>query len=384
MGRDDADHMVRLVVSSLLWAGSSGAVVAGAVVAWLTYRHASPKSARPLRPRFILFGDSITQQSFRVGGWGARLANTYERSADVINRGYSGYNTRWIMRLLPRVFPTSGEAPSLVTVLLGANDAARPPPIPGCPLTDDAGRPFAGRQHVPLEEYRAHLVEIVACARRCGGGGARVLLITPPPVDEDDWLTHVKATCGRPLPADAEPDRRAALTAEYARVCIEVGASTHTPVLDLNSLMAAAEDTRGMLCDGLHPNEKGGEFIHTAVLAALSEHFPELRRAAPQHPPARHPPHLAPTRTTPTRAALPVSHPLPPVNHPPPSIGRGQALPVGRSGSGGQAASRRTRPQGDRPHEHADYRPLVRDARGKAPGCAAVSVCAAFYANCTL
>jgi len=270
-------HMVRLVVSSLLWAGSSGAVVAGAVVAWLTYRHASPKSARPLRPRFILFGDSITQQSFRVGGWGARLANTYERSADVINRGYSGYNTRWIMRLLPRVFPTSGEAPSLVTVLLGANDAARPPPIPGCPLTDDAGRPFAGRQHVPLEEYRAHLVEIVACARRCGGGGARVLLITPPPVDEDDWLTHVKATCGRPLPADAEPDRRAALTAEYARVCIEVGASTHTPVLDLNSLMAAAEDTRGMLCDGLHPNEKGGEFIHTAVLAALSEHFPELR-----------------------------------------------------------------------------------------------------------
>ena len=298
----------------MFWAVSSGAVVAAAVVAWLAYRHANPKNGSPLRPKFILFGDSITQQSFRLGGWGARLANTYERSADVINRGYSGYNTRWIMRLLPRVFPASGEAPSLVTVLLGANDAARPPPIPGCPLTDDAGRPFAGRQHVPLEE-------IVACARRCGGGGARVLLITPPPVDEEDWLRHVKATCGRILPADAEPDRRAALTAEYARVCIEVGVSTHTPVLDLNSLMAAGEDTRGMLCDGLHPNEKGGEFIHTAVLAALSEHFPELRCAAPQRPPARHPP---PPRThprkTPTRAALPVCHPLPPVNHPPPSL----------------------------------------------------------------
>lgn len=305
----------------MFWAVSSGAVVAAAVVAWLAYRHANPKNGSPLRPKFILFGDSITQQSFRLGGWGARLANTYERSADVINRGYSGYNTRWIMRLLPRVFPASGEAPSLVTVLLGANDAARPPPIPGCPLTDDAGRPFAGRQHVPLEEYRAHLVEIVACARRCGGGGARVLLITPPPVDEEDWLRHVKATCGRILPADAEPDRRAALTAEYARVCIEVGVSTHTPVLDLNSLMAAGEDTRGMLCDGLHPNEKGGEFIHTAVLAALSEHFPELRCAAPQRPPARHPP---PPRThprkTPTRAALPVCHPLPPVSHPPPSL----------------------------------------------------------------
>ena len=270
---------------------SGCAVVAAAVAAWLAYRRAPPK---PLRPRFILFGDSITQQSFRVGGWGARLANTYERTADLINRGYSGYNTRWIMRLLPRIFPTSGEAPSLVTVCLGANDAVRPPPIPGTPLTDDSGRPLAGRQHVPLEEYRANLVEIVACARRCGGGGARVLLITPPPVDEGDWLRHVNAMCGRPVPADAEPDRRAAITAEYARVCVEVGQSTHTPVLDLNSLMTAAEDTSSMLCDGLHPNEKGGEFIYTALLAALSEHFPELTCAAPHRPPAPHPPRPTP------------------------------------------------------------------------------------------
>ena len=333
---------------------SGCAVVAAAVAAWLAYRRAPPK---PLRPRFILFGDSITQQSFRVGGWGARLANTYERTADLINRGYSGYNTRWIMRLLPRIFPAGGEAPSLVTVCLGANDAVRPPPIPGTPLTDDSGRPLAGRQHVPLEEYRANLVEIVACARRCGGGGARVLLITPPPVDEGDWLRHVNAMCGRPVPADAEPDRRAAITAEYARVCVEVGLSTHTPVLDLNSLMTAAEDTSSMLCDGLHPNEKGGEFIYTALLAALSEHFPELTCAAPHRPPAPHPP-----RPIPTRAALPVSHPLPPARHPPPSVGHGQALPVGRSGSEGQAASRRTRPQGHRPHEHADDRPLLRTA----------------------
>ena len=32
-----------------------------------------------LRPTFMLFGDSITQKSFAEGGWGAHLANEYQR-----------------------------------------------------------------------------------------------------------------------------------------------------------------------------------------------------------------------------------------------------------------------------------------------------------------
>lgn len=47
--------------------------------------------------------------------------------ADVINRGYSGYNTRWSKYLLQKVFPASQKpGPALVTVFYGANDAALP------------------------------------------------------------------------------------------------------------------------------------------------------------------------------------------------------------------------------------------------------------------
>ena len=46
------------------------------------------------RPRIVLFGDSITEQSFGEGGFGAALANRYRRHADVLLRGYSGYNSR--------------------------------------------------------------------------------------------------------------------------------------------------------------------------------------------------------------------------------------------------------------------------------------------------
>ena len=42
--------------------------------------------------QIVLFGDSITQQSFdpEKCGWGAYLANAYMRKMDVVNRGYSG------------------------------------------------------------------------------------------------------------------------------------------------------------------------------------------------------------------------------------------------------------------------------------------------------
>jgi hypothetical protein len=58
-----------------------------------------------VRPLFVLFGDSITQRGFAPGGWAAALADRYGRRVDVVNRGYSGYNTALATHLLPHVFP---------------------------------------------------------------------------------------------------------------------------------------------------------------------------------------------------------------------------------------------------------------------------------------
>jgi len=47
----------------------------------------------------VLFGDSLTQMSWNpeLGGIGARVADLYARKLDVLNRGYSGYNTDWAL-----------------------------------------------------------------------------------------------------------------------------------------------------------------------------------------------------------------------------------------------------------------------------------------------
>lgn len=60
-------------------------------------------------------------------GWLSLLAHWWERRFDVVNRGFSGYNTRWLMPLMDRLFVPGGNTPvKLVTIFLGANDCVLP------------------------------------------------------------------------------------------------------------------------------------------------------------------------------------------------------------------------------------------------------------------
>ncbi|KAL0442682.1 UNVERIFIED_CONTAM: GDSL esterase/lipase [Sesamum latifolium] len=132
-----------------------------------------------MRPKIYLFGDSITEESFTPGGWGSSLAHHFARTADVVLRGYSGYNTRWALKVIERVFPAaeSGDAPVAVTVFFGANDAVVPDRC-------------SGFQHVPLDEYKQNLHDIVVFLKILllldfrSNGRLLALSSSPPPIDE--------------------------------------------------------------------------------------------------------------------------------------------------------------------------------------------------------
>ncbi|GER24476.1 SGNH hydrolase-type esterase superfamily protein [Striga asiatica] len=104
-----------------------------------------------MRPKIYLFGDSITEESFSDGGWGASLADHFARTADIVLRGYSGYNTRWALKIIERVFPSTEieKEAAAITIFFGANDACLP----------DRSSKF---QHVPLEEYKQNLQALIA------------------------------------------------------------------------------------------------------------------------------------------------------------------------------------------------------------------------------
>jgi len=231
-----------------------------------------------IRPAIVLFGDSITQFGFGVKGqdvgWAGLLAAAYTRRADVLNRGFSGYNTDHAVELLPRVFtgpllpPTDdddvrGDGGVLFcTVFFGANDAA----LPGHP------------QHVPIEKYTANVASIVTSIRKRmqtrnrEGSDSKlfpILLLTPPPVYEVAWAEWREIE---------RSDRANDVTREYGLMLRQVAAQHEgCEVVDSWELLEGdSVNRKNHLSDGLHLNESGNRLIFRGIMDVLVEKFPQL------------------------------------------------------------------------------------------------------------
>eukprot|EP00797_Seminavis_robusta_P017560 Sro261_g101890.1 Isoamyl acetate-hydrolyzing esterase 1 homolog (247) ;mRNA; r:77191-78046 len=218
-----------------------------------------------IRPAIVLFGDSITEQAFGVEGkvgWASLLASDYARRADVLNRGFSGYNTQMALPLLPKVFPPSkdnqeGSGILFCTVFFGANDAC----LPG------------ERQHVPIEEYAKNLETIIGTIRSAAtkdDDKFPIILMTPPPFDPAAWRK-----C-----RDLEEDGRANNVAKsYGEKVLELGKSLGCSVLNVWNLLegATSPEVYGRyLSDGLHLNEEGNRKVHEGLMELIGKDHPSL------------------------------------------------------------------------------------------------------------
>ena len=253
--------------------------------------------------QLVCVGDSITQRGQSPDGYLTLLSNWYSRRADVVNRGYSGYNSRWLLSLItqqtqPRTHRstrsvwTGGEedeeegggaeehsTPSvLYTLCIGANDAVLPPLSP------------SRRQFVALDDFASHVSAIARLLLGANRGRSAVVLITPPATDPHAWAAFCAerdSGAGAPLPPFI---RSAANTARYAQAVKDVGAELQLPVIDLFTLTspAAVEEVEGgasvepsttpnpFLVDGLHLSSRGNVVLFTALLQLIAERWPQL------------------------------------------------------------------------------------------------------------
>lgn len=167
-------------------------------------------------PQIVLFGDSLFQGACAVQdgfSFQAELQCHANRRMDVINRGFSGYNTSQALKILPELFsPPGPNVPRIayLLVLLGANDAVIP-----MPTTE---------QHVPLDNYRANLKAIITdpiiTAHR-----PKILLITPPPLDQIK-VTKLDISWGHPAAT-----RESKISSSYCQAAREVAAEVDGVVL---------------------------------------------------------------------------------------------------------------------------------------------------------
>jgi len=220
-----------------------------------------------------LIGDSITQQSFSPihQGWGASLADWYSRTGDVCNRGFSGYNSRWILENFEGVTRSANPANTrsifdnmgvgsnryFVTLFLGANDSS-----------DDAtdANTRGGGQGVPLAEYKGNMRAIISALKaeitavQQGQGKTphsfNIVLVTTPPVNHALWSTRTSERAATYAAAVRE-----LATEEQCHVC---DLWTDDPINDND------------LHDGLHFGASGNAKMAERVKSVIREKMAEL------------------------------------------------------------------------------------------------------------
>lgn len=219
---------------------SSGPPPAAPDIAPEIFRHFTTLDCRP---KWLCLGDSITEQGSLVQGWVSCLQSVYTRRVDVINRGFSGYTSRWALAALPYILKEwTGSDIRLVVLALGANDAAL------------ASGPSA-HQFTPVEEYGQNLLAISQALQetlRC-----KIIWVTPPPIDD-----RVRAM----------GDRTLANTKVYAEKCRKMASEAGVPVIDAwQELQNVPDWTTRYLNDGLHLTPEGNRVLYDLIQREINQ-----------------------------------------------------------------------------------------------------------------
>jgi lysophospholipase L1-like esterase len=208
--------------------------------------------AWPERPVILLFGSSIVQYSFSNGGWGAILADIYARKADVILRGYQGWNSTRAVQILDKVFPKDAPVqPSLVIVYFGGNDSM-------------GAHPSGLGPHVPLTEYVENMKNI-ALHLKSLSEKTRIIFLGCPPLNEE-MLRNITSTFISKL------DRTNKLCKEYSDACSELCKEMDIKFVDLFKAIQKGDDWDTVcFTDGLHLSEEGSKRVVGGILEVIKE-----------------------------------------------------------------------------------------------------------------
>lgn len=203
----------------------------------------------PARPQFVLFGSSIVEYSFSNQGWGAILADTYARKADIFLRGYAGWNSRLAVQVLDQVFPKEAATqPSLVIVYFGGNDSMGP-------------HPSGLTAHVPLPEYVNNMRKIATHLKGLSDA-TRIIFLTAPPVNE----AQIRE-CQRKFPPGLRTNERCQ---RYSEALIELCREMKIKVIDLWTAIRRKHDwLTACFTDGIHLTAEGSKIVAEEVLKVL-------------------------------------------------------------------------------------------------------------------
>ncbi|KAK6778359.1 hypothetical protein RDI58_025077 [Solanum bulbocastanum] len=202
----------------------------------------------PNRPQIVLFGSSIVQFSYSHEGWGSILTDLYSCKADIVLRGYGGWNTRLALQVLDQIFPKDAAVqPSLVIVYFGGNDSMKPDPN-------------GSNAHVPLLEYIQNMKNIVLHLKSLSEK-TRILVLSTPPVYEEQIIKLFGSS------------RRSNESSHiYSEACIKMCQELGIKVIDLWTALQNRDDwLTAHFTDGVHLTAEASKVVVKEILKVVKE-----------------------------------------------------------------------------------------------------------------
>ncbi|RDX60190.1 GDSL esterase/lipase CPRD49, partial [Mucuna pruriens] len=204
-----------------------------------------------LRPQFVVFGSSIVQFGF-YEGWISILSHLYARKADIVLRGYAGWNSRRALQVLDKIFPKDAPVqPSLVIVYFGGNDSSNP-------HSSGLG------PHVPLQEYVENMRKIVNHLKSLSEN-TRILLLSAPPINDATITLNSENS-------DGQPSRTNEACRIYSEACLKVCSEMNIKAIDLWSAIQTVDNWQDVcFIDGIHLSAEGSKIVWKEILKVLKE-----------------------------------------------------------------------------------------------------------------
>ncbi|CCH58070.1 hypothetical protein TBLA_0A02710 [Henningerozyma blattae CBS 6284] len=208
--------------------------------------------------KFLLFGDSITEFSFNYRmeedkkeqfTFGGALVDAYRTRMDILHRGFSGYNTRWALTLLPRILANENNI-AIATIFFGPNDAS-----------------ISGPQRVPLDEYISNSGKLVELMKQ---KNILPIVIGPATFNEELYSDLKKEDIA------AGYVRTDANFGKYSDALEEFCKSKEIPYINLRKAFLAegSDNWKNCLSDGLHFNGKGYKILFNELMTTIDKYYP--------------------------------------------------------------------------------------------------------------
>lgn len=217
-----------------------------------------PSSSQLIYPKKVfLVGDSLIELSndpLNTFPLGSALTHLFRRRADVLNRGLSGYSSKWMSsqfhRLKTELAELGPDQVFMVLILMGTNDSV----LPGNP------------HHVPVEDFKNNLHELVRDVSTLVPSAA-VIVVSPPPCSQQ--LLNDKSSklskSGRARSNEA--------VESYVAAAQDIVSSINLPLVKFVNLYDALTETalpiEKYLTDGVHLSGEGYKVLFIKLVEVL-------------------------------------------------------------------------------------------------------------------